>query len=221
MASHHGARRGRPARGPAEPAAAGQRHGRPRAARPTCAASTTCATPSPSSRCGSGWRCIIGGAVWIDQWWSYLIAFVLMGPMYARFAISDARGGAQAALHQQAVERLRRQVDRGLSGLHAGAALPAGALRPPQGRVRARRAGHRLLRGRTRAHAVRCAGACSATPSASAGGRTSCRWSRTRCTSRSVPSGCRSSPCRPCCGPSCGRPPGAGGSTRCCGGCPG
>ena len=30
---------------------------------------------------------IIGGAVWIDQWWSYLIGFVLMGPMYARFAI--------------------------------------------------------------------------------------------------------------------------------------
>ena len=30
---------------------------------------------------------IIGGAVWIDEWWSYLIAFVLMGPMYARFAI--------------------------------------------------------------------------------------------------------------------------------------
>jgi len=30
---------------------------------------------------------IIGGAVWIDRWWSYLIAFVLMGPMYARFAI--------------------------------------------------------------------------------------------------------------------------------------
>ena len=30
---------------------------------------------------------IVGGAVWIDQWWSYLIAFVLMGPMYARFAI--------------------------------------------------------------------------------------------------------------------------------------
>ena len=29
----------------------------------------------------------IGGAVWIDQWWSYLIAFVLMGPLYARFAI--------------------------------------------------------------------------------------------------------------------------------------
>src|SRR3974390_1105403 len=30
---------------------------------------------------------IIGGAVWIDQWWSYLAAFVLMGPMDARFAI--------------------------------------------------------------------------------------------------------------------------------------
>lgn len=30
---------------------------------------------------------IVGGAVWIDQWWSYLVALVLMGPMYARFAI--------------------------------------------------------------------------------------------------------------------------------------
>jgi len=30
---------------------------------------------------------IIGGAVWIDRWWSYLVAFLLMGPMYARFAI--------------------------------------------------------------------------------------------------------------------------------------
>ena len=30
---------------------------------------------------------LIGGAVWVDRWWSYLIAFVLMGPMYARFAI--------------------------------------------------------------------------------------------------------------------------------------
>ena len=30
---------------------------------------------------------VIGGAVWIDQWWSYVIAFVLMGPLYARFAI--------------------------------------------------------------------------------------------------------------------------------------
>ena len=30
---------------------------------------------------------IIGGAVWVDRWWAYLVAFVLMGPMYARFAI--------------------------------------------------------------------------------------------------------------------------------------
>src|SRR6516162_2905606 len=26
---------------------------------------------------------IIGGAVWLNQWWGYVIAFVLMGPMYA------------------------------------------------------------------------------------------------------------------------------------------
>jgi len=30
---------------------------------------------------------LIGGAVWIDRWWAYLVAFLLMGPMYARFAI--------------------------------------------------------------------------------------------------------------------------------------
>ncbi|HXZ62590.1 MAG TPA: fatty acid desaturase family protein [Acidimicrobiales bacterium] len=30
---------------------------------------------------------IVGGAVWIDQWWGYLMAFLLIGPMYARFAI--------------------------------------------------------------------------------------------------------------------------------------
>ena len=63
---------------------------------------------------------IIGGAVWFDQWWSYLIAFVLMGPMYRAFRHSDARGRAQAPVHQQALERLRRHVDRRLPGLHAG-----------------------------------------------------------------------------------------------------
>ena len=30
---------------------------------------------------------LIGGSVWIDRWWAYVVAFVLMGPMYARFAI--------------------------------------------------------------------------------------------------------------------------------------
>jgi fatty acid desaturase len=30
---------------------------------------------------------IVAGAVWLNAWWSTLIAFVLMGPMYARFAI--------------------------------------------------------------------------------------------------------------------------------------
>ncbi|HEY1826685.1 MAG TPA: fatty acid desaturase, partial [Acidimicrobiales bacterium] len=30
---------------------------------------------------------IVGGSVWLNTWWSYLLAFILMGPMYARFAI--------------------------------------------------------------------------------------------------------------------------------------
>ena len=35
-----------------------------------------------------GWvAVIIGVSVWIDTPWAYLVAFLLMGPMYARFAI--------------------------------------------------------------------------------------------------------------------------------------
>src|ERR1700722_985754 len=30
---------------------------------------------------------IVGGAVWLNAWWSYAVAFVLMGPMYARLDI--------------------------------------------------------------------------------------------------------------------------------------
>jgi fatty acid desaturase len=30
---------------------------------------------------------IVGAAVWMDTWWAFVVAFVLMGPMYARFAI--------------------------------------------------------------------------------------------------------------------------------------
>ncbi len=30
---------------------------------------------------------VIGGAVWLDRWWSYAVAFLLMGPLYTRFAI--------------------------------------------------------------------------------------------------------------------------------------
>jgi len=30
---------------------------------------------------------IIGGSAWINQWWAYLVAFVLMGSMYARFDV--------------------------------------------------------------------------------------------------------------------------------------
>ena len=102
------------------------------------------------ARCGSGWRCIIGGAVWIDQWWSYLIAFVLMGPMYARFAILMHEAAHKLLFTNKRWNDLDRQVGRGLPRLHAGAALPAGALRPPQGRVRARRARHGVLLARIR-----------------------------------------------------------------------
>src|SRR5271154_699582 len=30
---------------------------------------------------------LVGGAAWLNTWWAYLLAFVLIGPMFARFAI--------------------------------------------------------------------------------------------------------------------------------------
>ena len=142
---HHGARRGRPARGPPQRAPAAQRHGHPGAAR----------RPAPHRQRA---QCHVGGG-----------GLVLGGAHHRRRGVDrpvvelsgrlrvdgtdvralrhpHARGGAQAALHQQAMERLDRHVGGGLPRLHAGPAVPPRALRPPQGRVRARRARHRLLR---------------------------------------------------------------------------
>ena len=195
---------------------------RPEICATTCGASTTCATPSPWSRCGSGWWSIIGGAVWIDNPWAYLAAFVLMGPMYARFAILMHEAAHKLLFTNKRANDWVGHLAHRLSRLDAHLHLPAGPLRPPQGGVRARRAGHGLLRRLPVRPPHPGAGGWSATRSASPAGRTSPRCSRR---SRSRPFrpvvGSRSSASRWCCGPSCGRPPAGGGSTRCCGGCRG
>ena len=130
----------------------------------------------------------------------------------------DARVGPQAPLHQQAVERLDRHLDHRLPRVHSRAALPPRPLRPPPGRVRARRARHGLLRpvplhqGRAATTALpRCGRHLGLEelrpprqghPEQAASG----------------PSGSRSSASKRCCGPCPGWPPDGGGSTRCCGG---
>ena len=88
---------------------------------------------------------IIGGAVWLDAVVELPDRLRPHGADVRPLRHPHARGGAQAPLHQQAVERLDRHLGHRLPGLHPGAALPPGPLRPPQGRVRARRARPRLL----------------------------------------------------------------------------
>ena len=164
---------------------------------------------------------IIGGAVWIDQWWSYLIAFVLMGPMYARFAIlmheaahkllftnkrwNDWIGKWVVAYPVFTPVQLYRRVHFAHHKDEFGPDEPDIAFYAPYPCTRPGAAPPPLpRRGR-----------------ASAGGRTSCRSSRTRAPSRSAPSASPSSASRPSCGRPCGPPPAAGGSTRSCGSCPG
>ena len=121
---------------------------------------------------------IIGGAVWIDQWWGYLLAFVLMGPMYARFAI---------LMHEAAHKLLftnKRWND------WVGTWLVAYPVFTP---IQLYRRGHfahhkeefgpdepdiAFYRRYPCTRRALCAAGSSATPWGSAGGRTSCRWSK-------------------------------------------
>ena len=161
---------------------------------------------------------IIGGAVWIDQWWGYLVAFVLMGPMYARFAI---------LMHEAAHKLLF--TNKRWNNWSADGSSPT-----PCSRRCSSTAGHfahhkdefgpdepdiafyvpypctrRALWRRLVRDAVGISGS-----------KTSCRWSRTPAASRSGPSACPSR-VQAVLGPPCGPPPVGGGSTRCCGSCPG
>ncbi len=142
---------------------------------------------------------IIGGAVFIDQWWSYLIAFVLMGPMYARFAIlmhesahkllftnkrwNDQVGKWVVAYPVFTPVQLYRRVHFAHHKDEFGPDEPDMAFYSPYPCTR------RALSGGS-----------SAMRRASAAGRTSFRSSRTRCISRSVRSASPSSASRPCSG---------------------
>ena len=132
-----------------------------------------------------------------------------------------ARGGPQAALHQQAGQRLGGDLAGRLPDLDADRPLPSRALRPPQGGVRTERARHRLLRRLP----VRPPGAGPAA-GARRGGHLGVEELRPAVPVAQVPrlpAHVALDPRRPgcCCGRCCGPPPGGGGSTRCCGGCRG
>ncbi len=89
---------------------------------------------------------IIGGSVWIDRWWAYLAAFVLMGPMYARFAILMHEAAHKLLFTNK---RANDWVGTWLIAYPTWTPISIyrrGPLRPPQGGVRAPRTRHRLLR---------------------------------------------------------------------------
>ena len=160
-------------------------------------------------RCGSTTVVVVPGRLRPD------------GPDVRPVRHPHARGGPQAPVHQQAGQRLGGHLADRLPHLDAHLHLPARPLRPPQGGVRAARAGHRLLRRLP----VR-----PADPRPPPGPRRR-RHLGVEELHAAVPvapdrrptggSRCRSSASRSSCGRSCGRPPAGGGSTRCCGGSPG
>ena len=171
---HHGARCRRPARRPAERAAAGQRHGPPSAAGRPAPHRRRAQRPLRGRRVDVGRghrrRCRLGRPVVVlpDR-------LRADGADVRPLCHPHARVGAQAPLHQQAVERPRGQVDRGLSGLHPGAALPSGHFAHHKDEFGPTSPTSRTTRP-TRAPGGPCGGGCSATRWGSAVTRTSCRW---------------------------------------------
>ena len=166
---------------------------------------------------------IVGGAVWLGTWWSLRRGLRAHGTDVRALRHPHARGGAQAPVHQQAGQRLGRDVADRLPGVHAHRAVPPRPLLPPPRGVRPRGARHRLLRrlplrpGHP-APSPRCA-----TRWASRAGRTSRALLRARARRRAPGPWCALDPRRrrPCCGRCRGLATGRGGSTRCCGGCRG
>jgi fatty acid desaturase len=160
---------------------------------------------------------IIGGAVWLNTWWSYLIAFVLMGPMYARFAIlmheaahkllftnkrwNDWIGTWVIAYPVFTPVQLYRRVHFAHHKDEFGPNEPDLAFYGPYPCTRA------ALRRRLFRDAVGISGWKNFVPLI--------KNTRPR---GSAASASPSSACRPCSGPCRGWPPGAGGSTPCCGG---
>ncbi len=127
---------GRAADGPPD------RHGdaRPRTRGPSSARSTTSATWARSSSPGCRALGTIGLAVWIDQWWPTRSPVLAMGPAFARFAILGHEAAHKLLFTNK---RINDWVGRWLVAYPVRPArrLPAQPLRPPQGRVRAQRAG--------------------------------------------------------------------------------
>jgi len=180
--------------------------------RPACGTSTTFAMPSRCSRCGSTWYSS-SGCVWLDAWWSYLLAFILMGPMYARFAIL-----MHEAAHKLLFTNKKWNDWIGTWLIAYPVFTPVQLYRrvhfaPPQGRVRPGEPDMAFYRP------YPCHPGCAAPPVAARRGRHLGLEElrplvKNTATAVSGASAFPSSACRPCCGPCHGWPLGAGGSTR-------
>ena len=160
---------------------------------------------------------IIGGSAWIDRWWAYLLAFVLMGPMYARFAIL-----MHEAAHKLLFTDKRVNDWVGTWVVAYPAWTPIGLYRRghfahhkeefgPNEPDLAFYGGYPCDRRTLTRRLVRDAVGIS-------GWKNTSRCSAPSRFPRSVAPRSRSSGSSSCCGRPCGRPPADGGRTRCCGG---
>ena len=143
------------------------------------------------------------------------------GPDVRPLRHPHARGGPQAPVHQQEVERLGRHLDHRLSRVHSRFSSTAECTSPTTRTNSVPASPISPSTVRTPARGPTCAAVSGATRSGSPAGRTSLLSSRTSATPGSGASGSPFSGYRRCYGRCHGWPRAVGGSTRCCGGSPG
>ena len=89
---------------------------------------------------------LIGGAVWLDNPFGLPRRLHPDGAHVRPVRHPHARSSPQASVHQQADQRLGRDLADRVPDLDSHLDLPAGSFRPPQRGIRPTRTGHRLLR---------------------------------------------------------------------------
>ena len=129
------------------------------------------------ARCGLG-AVLIGGAVWIATAVAYLVAFILMGPMYARFAILMHEAAHKLLFTNKRVNDWVGTWLHRLSDLDAHLASTGGATSPTTKRSSGRASRTSPSTAATGATGGPWPGGWSGTPWASRVGRTSRRCSR-------------------------------------------
>ncbi len=144
--AHDGSRGGGSARRVADRPVERPGHGHARSGATSCGGSRTSATASRSSERSPQSFGVVIAAAWINTWWSYLIAFVLMTRGHVCLNILAHEAAHRLLFTESPAQRQRRPLAARLPDVPGDARLPPRPLRAPSRRDGPRRTRPRAVR---------------------------------------------------------------------------